>query len=452
LLRPISTDERAAVMARPRFRISPSVAASVRLAAMTEAVSTPPAAAPAALRAEPPQTNWALVALLWFSGVAAGLQFAKVSVAFDALAGHYGASPTLAGWLLSTAGVVGVVFGASAGLVVERIGFRRSLVLGLAAAAALSAFETLLPPVPLFLAARALEGASHLAIIIAAPSCLVHVVAPGRRTIVISLWGTFFSGAFLIAGAFGLPLLAAFGLSGLFAAHELFAAALALAVAMFVPADPPRAARTGKAARAGMIAAHVSVYSDMRSAIPALCFLCYTGMYLALQTLTPELAAPADRVWLTAGMPAVSVVTTLFAGALAQFGISPFRLAASAFAATFAFSLVLHLAVAIGAPVAPFGFIRMAFVSLLPGAVYPMIPLLCPTPPLQARAYGAIAQLGNVGSTLGPPLFAASMAAIGPHGLLVPALALCAGGAAIALWAERRAALVRRATTTGRIG
>jgi len=418
---------------------------------MTDAVSTPPAAAPAELRAEPPQTNWALVALLWLSGVAAGLQFAKISVAFDALASHYGASPTLAGWLLSTAGVVGVVFGASAGLVVERIGFRRSLVLGLAAAAALSAFETLLPPIPLFLAARALEGASHLAIIIAAPSCLVHVVAPGRRTIVISLWGTFFSGAFFIAGALGLPLLAAFGLSGLFAAHELVASALALAVAMFIPADPPRVARA-KATRPGVIAAHVGVYSDMRSAIPALCFLCYTGMYLALQTLTPELAAPADRVWLTAGMPAVSVVTTLLAGALAQFGISPFRLAASAFAATFAFSLLLHLAFALDGPVALLGFIRMAFVSLLPGAVYPIIPLLCPTPPVQARAYGAIAQLGNVGSTLGPPLFAGSLAAIGPHGLLVPALALCASGAAIALWAERHTALVKQATMTGRIG
>jgi AAHS family 3-hydroxyphenylpropionic acid transporter len=419
---------------------------------MTEAVSTPPAAAPAAFAREPQQTNWALVALLWLSGVAAGLQFAKASVAFDALATHYGASPTLAGWLLSTVGVVGVIFGASAGLVVERVGFRRSLVLGLAAAAALSAFETLLPPVPLFLAARALEGASHLAIIVAAPSCLVHVVAPGRRTIVIGLWGTFFSVAFLITGALGLPLLAAFGLSGLFAAHEIVAAALALAAALFIPADPPRAARTSEAARRGMIAAHVGVYSDMRSAIPALCFLCYTGMYLALQTLTPELAAPGDRIWLTAGMPAVSVVTTLVAGALAQFGISPFRLAASAFAATFAFSLLLHLALAIGAPVAPFGFIRMAFVSLLPGAVYPMIPLLCPTPPVQARAYGAIAQLGNVGSTLGPPLFAGSMAAIGPHGLLVPALALSAGGATIALWAERRAAVVRQATAAGRIG
>jgi predicted MFS family arabinose efflux permease len=419
---------------------------------MTEADPTPPAAAPAAPAREPQQTNWALVALLWLSGVAAGLQFAKASVAFDALAAHYGASPALAGWLLSTVGVVGVVFGASAGLVVERIGFRRSLVIGLAAAATLSGFETLLPQVPFFLAARALEGASHLAIIVAAPSCLVHVVAPGRRTIVIGLWGTFFSVAFLIAGALGLPLLNAFGLSGLFAAHELVAAALALAAALFIPADPPRPARTREAARAGVIAAHVDVYADPRSAIPALCFLCYTGMYLALQTLTPELAAPADRVWLTAGMPAVSVVTTLLAGALAQFGISPFRLAASAFAATFVFSLLLHLAVAIGGPVAPLGFIRMAFVSLLPGAVYPMIPLLCPTPPVQARAYGAIAQLGNVGSTLGPPLFAGSMAAIGPHGLLVPALVMCVAGAAIALWAGRRAAMVRQATTTDRIG
>ena len=419
---------------------------------MTEAVSTPPAAVAAALRPEPLRTKWALVALLWLAGVAAGLQFAKASVAFDALAAHYGASPTLAGWLLSTVGVVGAVFGASAGLVVERIGFRRSLVLGLAAAAALSGFETLLPPVPLFLAARALEGASHLAIIVAAPSCLVHVVAPGRRTIVIGLWGTFFSVAFLVAGALGLPLLAAFGLSGLFAAHEIAAAALALAAALFIPADPPRAAHPNEAARKSVIAAHVGVYSDMRSAIPALCFLCYTGMYLALQTLTPDLAAPADRIWLTAGMPAVSVATTLVAGGLAQFGISPFRLATSAFAATFLCSLLLHLAFAFGGPVAPLGFVRMAFVSLLPGAVYPMIPRLSPTPPVQARAYGAIAQLGNVGSTLGPPLFAASMAGMGPHGLLVPTVALCAGGAAIALWAERRAAAVQGATATGRIG
>jgi hypothetical protein len=88
-----------------------------------------------------------------------------------------------------------------------------------------------------------------LAIIVAAPSCLVHVVAPGRCIIVIGLWGTFFSVAFLIAGALGLPLLATFDLSGLFAADELDAAALALAVALFIPADPPRPPRASEAAR-----------------------------------------------------------------------------------------------------------------------------------------------------------------------------------------------------------
>jgi hypothetical protein len=49
----------------------------------------------------------------------------------------------------------------------------------------------------------------------------------------------------------------------------------------------------------------------------------------------------------------------------------------------------------------PGGLPRMACVSLLPGAIYPMIPLLCVSPILQARACGAIAQLGNVGSVLG---------------------------------------------------
>ena len=420
---------------------------------MTEAVSTPPAAAPAAVRAEPQQTNWALVALLWLSGVAAGLQFAKASVAFDALAAHYGASPTLAGWLLSTVGVVGVVFGASAGLVVERVGFRRSLVLGLAAAAALSAFETLLPPVPLFLAARALEGASHLAIIVAAPSCLVHVVAPGRRTIVIGLWGTFFSVAFLIAGALGLPLLAAFGLSGLFAAHELVAAALALAAALFIPADPPRAARAHEAARR----------RRDRRPCRRLCRHALGDPGALLPLLHRHVSGVTDADAGTRRAGRSRLAHRRHAGGQRRHHAvrrrdwrnSGFRRSASPprpspRPSPFRCCCIWRWRSA--GRSAPFGFVRMAFVSLLPGAVYPMIPLLCPTPPVQARAYGAIAQLGNVGSTLGPPLFAASMAAIGPHGLLAPALALCAAGAAIALWAERRAAAVQQATTTGRIG
>jgi MFS family permease len=413
-------------------------ATTLATAATLATATTPAAAAPAPLAADPQQTAWAKVLLLWLCGVGAGLQFAKASVGFDALAAHYHADPTLAGWLLSTVGVVGVVFGATAGLIVEGAGFRRSLIVGLAAAATLSLIQTALPPVPVFLVSRVLEGGAHLAIIVAAPSLLPRVVAPGRRAIVVGLWGTFFSVSFLFAGVFGLPLLGAFGLRALFGAHALIVAALALSARAFVPADPPRATHAPHAPRRSLIAAHIDVYADLRTSIPALCFLCYTGMYLALQTLTPELVPASERAWLTVGMPFVSVTTTLFAAALAQGGVSPFRLAAGAFAATALVSLLLHLAFRFGFDLVPLGLGRMAFVSLLPGAVYPMIPLLCRTPPLQARAYGAIAQLGNVGSTLGPPLFAASLSLAGPLGMLAPTLALSLGGAAIALWAGRR--------------
>lgn len=395
---------------------------------------------------EPPrQTDWGRIGLLWLCGMGAGLQFAKASVGFDALAAYYQASPALTGWLLSSVGAVGVVFGATAGLIVGRAGRRRSLVAALFAACLLSLIQMTLPTVGAFLATRVLEGAAHLAIIVAAPICLPDLTAPRHRSIVMALWGTFFNVAFLVAGAAGPPILAAFGLPGLFAAHAVYMGVFGVAALALAPSETTRNAGRVDPTRLSadsIFNQHVEVYSDPRTAIPALCFLCYTGMFLALQTFTPALAAVEDRPWLTVGMPFVSIVTTLTAGAIAQYWLSPFRLAAFAFLAVIAASLALHAAVVAGVGVLPAGLLRMALVSLLPGAIYPMIPLLCASPSVQARAYGAIAQLGNVGSVLGPPLFAGSFAAFGPIGLAVAPVALSACGLALASVAARKFAAV----------
>jgi MFS family permease len=388
--------------------------------------------------AAPQQTAWSKVALLWLCGVGAGLQFAKASVAFDVLASDYQASPTLAGWLLSAVGVAGVVFGAAAGLLAGRIGLRTSLIGGLVVAALISLFQMSLPPVALFLASRVLEGGAHLAIIVAAPSCLSIYVEARRRTIVLSLWGTFFSTAFLVAGLAGPPILDSFGLRTLFAAHAVCMVGLAALAFVFIrPALPAR--RPGREAPLSAIFRQQGeIYANPRTALPAICFLCYTAMYLALQTMTADLAPVGERRWLFAGMPLVSVVTTLFAGSLAQSWGSPFRVALGAFAATAVATILLQGAVDIQFAVVPAALLRMAFLSLLPGAIYPMIPLLCDGPATQARAYGAIAQLGNVGSALGPPLFGASVGAIGPLGLMAPALALSACGFALTRLTARK--------------
>ncbi|HLW90560.1 MAG TPA: MFS transporter [Roseiarcus sp.] len=397
----------------------------------------------------PQNTDWTRIALLWLCGMGAALQFAKASVAFDALAAAYQAGPALAGWLLSAVGAVSVVFGATAGLIVGRVGRRRSLIAALAAASALSLIQAALPPVSLFLATRILEGVSQLAIIVAAPISLPELTAPRHRAIVLAFWGTFFSVAFLLAGVVGPPLLDAFGLGGLFIAHGAAMAALLLLAFLFVHPDEKRE-KDGRGRRASfqdIVHSHIDVYANPRSAIPSLCFLCYTGLFLALQTLTPALAALEDRPWLVIGMPLISIGSTLLAGVLVQYWLTPFRLTALAFAAVVLSSAALHLAASLGVGVVSAGLARMAFVSLLPGAIYPMIPLLCAGAPLQARAYGAIAQLGNVGTLLGPPIFAASLAAFGPVGLMVPTLALSACGVALASFAARRFAGEARAAS-----
>ena len=72
------------------------------------------------------------------------------------------------------------------------------------------------------------------------------------------------------------------------------------------------------------------------------------------------------------------------------------------------------------------------------GASFASIPELNATPEDRARAAGAMAQLGNLGTTTGTPLLAALLASAGPAGLAVAAVVLC--GAGIAVHALQKAA------------
>jgi len=380
------------------------------------------------------RSSWSKILLLYACGVGAGLQFAKASVVFDALSEHYQAGPALAGWFVSAVGLVGVVFGATAGLVVARLGSRKTLIGALAAGALIAFAEGFLPPIPAFLALRGVEGAAHLAIVVAAPSALLAATTPSNRGVALGLWGTFMSVAFLVGGSAAPALVARFGLGAPFFAHAGLLVALALGAYVAAPADRPAAPANLR----GVLAQHIEVYANARTATPALCFLCYTGMYLAVQTLTPELAPPGERAALIVGMAIVSVVASLVAGTLAQRGFSPFALTIGAFAATLAASLVVEAAVGHDAAIAPAALARMAFLSFLPGAILPMIPRLNTHAQEQARAFGALAQTGNVGSALGPPLFATSAAALGPIGLLLPVAALCVLGGWLTARAARR--------------
>ncbi len=75
--------------------------------------------------------------------------------------------------------------------------------------------------------------------------------------------------------------------------------------------------------------------------------------------------------------------------------------------------------------------------GLAGGAGYALIPFLSNDSLLQARANGAVAQMGNLGSTLGPPMFAALMAHLGLPGMILPVVCFALLGVGLASWGLR---------------
>ena len=92
-----------------------------------------------------------------------------------------------------------------------------------------------------------------------------------------------------------------------------------------------------------------------------------------------------------------------------------------------------------GAGMVAGGFILSGALGIVQGASFAAIPELNATPDDRARAAGAVAQLGNLGTTTGTPVLAALLAVSGASGLALAAITLCAIGIALhSLQARRR--------------
>jgi nitrate/nitrite transporter NarK len=76
-------------------------------------------------------------------------------------------------------------------------------------------------------------------------------------------------------------------------------------------------------------------------------------------------------------------------------------------------------------------------VGLAGGSSFALIPYLSREPAVQARATGAVAQMGNLGSTLGPPTFALMISTFGGLGLVLPVLCFALLGGALVIVSGR---------------
>lgn len=373
-----------------------------------------------------------LVLLLWAAGLGAAAQFGKISILYETLRSSYGGNGEVAlGLVVSIVGMVGLIFGTTAGLLVARIGPRRAIVAALAAGAAMSALQSLLPAYPLMLASRIIEGTSHLAIVVVGPTMIAALAPEARRPLAMTLWSSFFGVTYAILALLG-PYT---GPTSLFLGHAAYMAALAVILALTLPPDP-----RGQALPMGnLIAEHARIYASPRLAAPAMGFCCYTFLYVAVLTLLPPETPLTHRALIAAGMPLVSIAVSLTLGVWLLGHMSAVRLVQAGYAVAIPGFLLLWLSWGQGAGMVAGGFLLSAALGIVQGASFAAIPELNASAEDRARAAGAVAQLGNLGTTTGTPVLAALLAASGPAGLTSAAVLLCAIGIVVhALQRARR--------------
>ena len=385
------------------------------------------------------RTDWFTVFALFIAGLAAAMQFAKLSPVMGAVANEFSLGLVTAGLTVSMIGIVGVIFAISAGALVAAIGLKRGLLIGLFGGAVIAAAGSFAPDGNAFLVSRFLEGFSHLLIVVCAPALMSAHASERDQPMVLALWGCFFGVGFAITSAMAPGIVGAAGWRALMQSHAALLGCTGVLAAVALARSGHQDTRKALPNFAGLINTHVAVYRSGAPLLLALCFCAYACLFLAVLTFLGQFLMDAQQWSLArtgnflAGASFVTLVFTLFAGWLVRRGVTAFAGLTAAFvtiacSALGVFALQLNGAWLVACMVS-----LMAGFGLIPGFIFANVPTVAPTPARAALAYGAIAQFGNVGSFAGTPVFAAAYQGMGWPGGAVFVVSAAVVGLGLAL-------------------
>jgi nitrate/nitrite transporter NarK len=161
-------------------------------------------------------------------------------------------------------------------------------------------------------------------------------------------------------------------------------------------------------------------------------------MAVALLTFLPK-GLPEGQHWAAAVLPFVGMAGTFGAGWLTQ-RRNPMQLLRWIYPLMGLAGVACALAAASGWGYTGASLLLMGVSGLAGGTAFALIPTLNKDPAQQARANGAVAQMGNLGATLGPPAFAMALSLQPAWGLAFPVVSLALLGAVILRWGRHQQA------------
>jgi len=349
------------------------------------------------------KTNWFIVIILWLAGIAAAMQFAKFSFAFDFLKNQYNVSPFWMGLSLSVVGLIGLIFGITISIYSSKITQNKILLISLLLGVLISFIQALNPVFPIIFISRILEGISHLGIVVSAPIIIILLSSEKHHSIVMGLWSSFFGIAFAVTAWAGKPIMELYSVSGLFLFHAILLFVIFLLLLFSIrKLDIPH----NENKKISFLSAHMKVYSNWRTVSPGVLFFFHAFMYIALFTFLPRLSGNENiKNLLLVVLPLISIIGTMIAGIISQYFISPSKLSVIAYISLLVLIFAVKLSFNNNALFTAASMVLILFSGIIQGSVFSLIPNISLSTEDQTNANGAVAQLGNLGSTLGPPVF-----------------------------------------------
>lgn len=374
------------------------------------------------------------VLVLWFAGMTAAAQFAKLSLTFSYLQSEYPDAGASLGLLVSLIGFVGIFLGMFAGFMASQVGYKKTLIWGLMIGAVISLIQSNLLPLELMIASRIIEGAAHLAIVVATPTLMVQTSKPEHSKALMTLWSTFFGISFAITSYLGLPLIESYGFESIFLAHAASMIIVAVFIWKLIPNAKQNNAPKFELTAKNLLREHVAAYRSPFISAPAFGWLFYTLTFVAILTALPILLPAGDVKFAAGALPLIAIGSSFICGTILIRYFSTIQILIFAFIGA---SLTILSLTAQNEVLITLLFLFF-LLGLLQSGGFAAIPELNPKITDQAKANGGVAQMGNIGTTLGTPILLAAYASFGINGMIVFLTSSYALGAALHIFLHFR--------------
>jgi MFS transporter, CP family, cyanate transporter len=345
------------------------------------------------------------VALIVAAGTSGGANVGKVPISLPVLSEAFGLTLLQASLTISLFLLAAMLVGIFGGMLADRFGQRRVMLLGLLASAAGGILGASSTSATMLLASRAVESFGFIATVLPGPALLARLVSPHRLRPVMGLWACYMPLGMSIVLVLCPWLLDLIGWRGIWIAIAAASASLAAAVWWVLPPDPPRRHVTGS------VALVMLTIGSVRPWLLAASFGVYAGQWMSVFGFLPTLygaegVASATAGVLTAVGAGINMTGNVGAGLLMQRGWRRHRLLIFAALTMLAAAWIIF---ASGAPFAVRYGALLAFSAvggLIPGTLFASTPAFAPSSSTVSTTAGLMQQGSALGQFVTPPLLA----------------------------------------------